>query len=105
MPSTFFATVSKAAVFGRDDHLEDLLRPVLFIGNMLPMLIDAAGDQARMRFLEFFTVAWSPSSESRMNSGRATVVVPSLASHQTSRIGVDSKWPRKNPPRLKRLSP
>jgi hypothetical protein len=51
------------------------LRPVLFTGNMLPMLIDAVGDQARMCFLEFFTVAWSPSGESRMNSGRATVVV------------------------------
>jgi hypothetical protein len=55
------------------------------------MLIDAARDQARMRFLEFFTAAWPPSNESRMNSGRATVVVQSLASHQTSRIGVDSK--------------
>ena len=28
---------------------------VLFTGNTLPTLIDAAGDQARMRFLEFFT--------------------------------------------------
>jgi site-specific recombinase XerD len=28
---------------------------VLFAGNALPALIDAAGDQARMRFLEFFT--------------------------------------------------
>jgi site-specific recombinase XerD len=28
---------------------------VLFSGNALPTLIDAAGDQARMRFVEFFT--------------------------------------------------
>jgi site-specific recombinase XerD len=28
---------------------------VLFSSNALPTLIDAAGDQARMRFLEFFT--------------------------------------------------
>ena len=28
---------------------------VLFTGNALPTLIDAAGDQARMRFVEFFT--------------------------------------------------
>jgi len=70
-----------------------------FTGNTLATLIDAAGNQARMRFLEFFTTAWSRPSESRMNSGRATAVVPSLAGHQTSRIGVDSKWQRKNPPR------
>jgi hypothetical protein len=28
---------------------------VLFTGNTLPKLIDDAGEQARMRFLEFFT--------------------------------------------------
>jgi hypothetical protein len=28
---------------------------VLFAGNTLPTLIDAAGDNARTRFLEFFT--------------------------------------------------
>lgn len=28
---------------------------VLFTGNRLPTLTDAAGDDARMRFLEFFT--------------------------------------------------
>jgi hypothetical protein len=28
---------------------------IFFTGNALPTLIDAAGDTARMRFLEFFT--------------------------------------------------
>jgi hypothetical protein len=31
---------------------------ILFTGNTLPTLIDTAGDQARMRFLEFFTAKY-----------------------------------------------
>jgi hypothetical protein len=107
---TAFGSCSDRPRWNRTFLFQRLLRPaamkepVLFTGSMLSMLIDAA-DRARMRFLEFFTAEWSLSSESRMNSDRATVVVSESSSHQISRIGVDSKWPRKNPPRLKRLSP
>jgi len=77
------------------DHPRSHERARPSTGNTLPTLIDAASGLQRLGFLEFFTAAWSPCSESRMNSGRATAVVPSLASHQTSRQELDQNGSEK----------